>query len=414
MKWLKLFLGMLSVFYGGGVFAYENHGYPYSDSQCWLEGPIDPYGFRKANCTSYAAYMLNAVYGTSFDNGYGGVGWHDGKNWDDAARSVGIAVDDYPLPGDVAYWNDGTWGHVAWVEKVLYDSNGNATGVKISEYNYNPLCQLSSRSQNETTLNIGNSDYPDGFIHILAYEEGVSSLHYLDCYEQSNLCTEQTEQEWGWIVNRVWNHHRCTNCFSYYSPVYISTLAGAVGGMGGGAGTSTPATDTADPGKPDFIVDKVWFENLNGTEKYLFNRSDEIKIRMILKNIGSEDIPGDDTIETRIYLSDGYKVDSSDNWIKIGTETTLGSELDPGENHSETEYLRLWEESHIEDGKVYNIVVCVDRIVNQNNGSGEYAEEHESNNCSTEAVFTVNVVTVPASDDLSWLPAVINLVLNGN
>lgn len=157
-----------------------------------------------------------------------------------------------------------------------------------------------------------------------------------------------------------------------------------------GPGGASTLTDQSNPSLPDFMVSKIWLEDLNGNETYTFDRGDEIKIRMILKNIGSDDIPGSDTITTRIYLSDGYKVDPSDNWIRIGNETTLGSELDPGETHSETEYFKLWEESHIQVGNVYNLVVCVDRTADHNNGSGAYVEEHESNNCSTEAVFTVS------------------------
>lgn len=150
-----------------------------------------------------------------------------------------------------------------------------------------------------------------------------------------------------------------------------------------GPGTETSATDEEDPGKPDFIVKRLELSNYNPC------KNDEIKIRAKLKNIGSNDISSDKKIETRFYLSMGYKEDLHSEWIRIGREYTKGSNLDHGETHWEEEMLRLWEYNEIQPGQVYNIVVCVDRIKDSHNKPGDYEEEHESNNCSTEAVFTV-------------------------
>ncbi|MCD6149915.1 hypothetical protein J7J13_04000 [bacterium] len=150
-----------------------------------------------------------------------------------------------------------------------------------------------------------------------------------------------------------------------------------------GPGAETLATDEEDPGKPDFIVKRVELSNYNPS------KNDEIKVRAKLKNIGENDISSDDKIETRFYLSMGYKEDLHSEWIRIGREYTKGSNLDPGETHWEEESLRLWEYNQIQPGQVYNIVACVDRTKDQNNEDGDYEEEHKSNNCSTEAVFTV-------------------------
>lgn len=156
-----------------------------------------------------------------------------------------------------------------------------------------------------------------------------------------------------------------------------------------GPGSETPPTDEEDPGLPDFIVKRVELSNYNPA------KNDSIKIRAKLKNIGDDDISSDDKIETRFYLSMGYKEDLHSEWIRIGREYTKGSNLDPEETHWEEETLRLWEYNQIQPGQVYNIVACVDRTKDDHNGDGEYPEEHKSNNCATEAVFTVAISPPP-------------------
>lgn len=157
-----------------------------------------------------------------------------------------------------------------------------------------------------------------------------------------------------------------------------------------GSGTTTTATDPPVSGKPDFIVNRNWLETVGGVEQYTYSKNDEIKMKAQLKNTGSASIPGSSYVETRFYLSDGAKEDAHSDWDRVGTDQTLGSNLDPGETHTETEGLKLWERTDIKPGKTYNIVACVDRIADQSNGIGAWAEKHESNNCSTEAVFMVS------------------------
>lgn len=157
-----------------------------------------------------------------------------------------------------------------------------------------------------------------------------------------------------------------------------------------GAGIDTQATEPPDNDHPDFIVNKVWLTTTSGTEQYTYNITDEIKMNGRLKNIGDDDIPGDEHVHSRFYLSKGYKEDAHSEWVRVGTDETLGSNLDEGESHSEQEGLNLWEYSEIKPGKTYNIVICADRTADSGNGDGDWQEEHESNNCSTESVFTVN------------------------
>lgn len=366
------------------LFAYTNHGYPYNvTSGCTATCSQDPWNFCKNNCTSYAAYMLN-VYGISFSNNYKGKNWSHGKTWDDAARSASISVDANPIPGDIAYWNDGEWGHVAWVEKVYFNGDGIATDIDSTEYNYSE-CSFGQRK-----ISVSN---PSGFIHVLAYNEAVTGMYYLDCYEMDTLCTTQTKAEWKRILQQVWSNYRCTNCTGNYNTAYVNALAGAIGGMGGGFGAAVDYTDSSSNGLPDFIMNKLTINDSAGNERYLFNQTDIIQMHSYSKNIGDADWEGDsDDIYVKFYLSNGYKEDSHSEWRCVGTEQISEGNLDTGDTKHEWTSLNLATANNgapLNPG-VYNIVACVDRKYDQDNGYGEVREKHESNNCSTEAVFTIS------------------------
>lgn len=369
-------------------------GYPFGYVQCRSNPTLDnTYGFYKSHCTSYVAYMLN-MYGVSFNNAYrqpSGDTWSHGGLWDTAAGDVvgqNIIVDNNPLPGDVAYWNsmyeNDPYGHVAWVEKVYFNSNGIATDIDITEYNYN-ACSFGQRK-----ISVDN---PSGFIHILAYNEAVGNMYYLDCYEMSTLCPNQTQEEWKRIVQQVWNNYRCANCTGNYNIAYVNALAGAIGGMGGGYGAAVDYTDSSSYGLPDFIMDKLTINDSSGNERYLFNQTDTIQMHSYSKNIGDADWEGDaDDIYVKFYLSKGYKEDSHSEWKCVGTEQISEGNLDTGDTKHEWTSLNLATANNgtpLNPG-AYNIVACVDRKYDQDNGDGEVREKHESNNCSTEAVFTIS------------------------
>lgn len=99
--------------------------YPYKNDS-W-ENP-DPWNFYKRECTSFAAWRLRQL-GVPFHNHYK-THWGNANHWDDAARAVGIRVDDTPTVGSIAQWNSGRFGHVAYVAEV---ANGQ---VLLEEYNY--------------------------------------------------------------------------------------------------------------------------------------------------------------------------------------------------------------------------------------------------------------------------------------
>ena len=91
---------------------------------------VDEWRFYAGECTSFAAWRLNNDNGVDFSNWYGGVRWSNANNWDDAARSLGIAVDNNPAVGAIAQTDEGDFGHVAWVCAVDGDR------VTVEEYNY--------------------------------------------------------------------------------------------------------------------------------------------------------------------------------------------------------------------------------------------------------------------------------------
>ncbi|MBR4344492.1 MAG: CHAP domain-containing protein [Lachnospiraceae bacterium] len=127
-----------------------------------IDSVIDQWNFYSGECTSFAAWCLNSRNGVNFHNGYMGVQWGHAKNWGKAAKSLGIKVDNTPAVGAIAWWDGGTYGHVAWVSEVKSDS------VVIEEYNY-----YYSGKYNTREIKASN---PAGYIHI----KDIPQEFYLD------------------------------------------------------------------------------------------------------------------------------------------------------------------------------------------------------------------------------------------
>ena len=84
-------------------------------------------------------------------------------------------------------------------------------------------------------------------------------------------------------------------------------------------------------------------------------------------------------------LSDGYKEDSHNEWNQVGDLQNIRDyNLEIEESKQECSEFNVPTTPGI-----YNIVACADRTEEQYNGDGDVVEEHESDNCSTEAVFSV-------------------------
>lgn len=119
-------------------------GYPWSNATCVSTGEVggscrrypiyewtsegkvlDPWGYYKRNCTSYAAWRV-ASTGRDMPSGMG-----DGGNWYYSAGYKGIPRGTVPKVGAAASFSWGGFGHVAYVEQVYNDGT-----IKISEYNF--------------------------------------------------------------------------------------------------------------------------------------------------------------------------------------------------------------------------------------------------------------------------------------
>ncbi|MEU6034428.1 CHAP domain-containing protein [Actinomadura sp. NPDC047616] len=114
-------------------------------------GKVDPYNFWAGQCTSFAAWRINDRLKLKFHNNYKGVNWGDAKTWDDAAKKVRLKVDRTPKVGNIAVWNDGRFGHVAYVARV------DGSKIVVEEYNKSKREAYSERT-------ISRND-PDNYIH---------------------------------------------------------------------------------------------------------------------------------------------------------------------------------------------------------------------------------------------------------
>lgn len=107
---------------------------------------IDDWRLFVKQCTSFTAYRLSSANGFELPPAYGNAG-----QWGYRAQREGYRVDKNPAIGSVAWWDDGGYGHVAWVSNIL------GSNVEIEEYNYNW-----SESYNKRTVAISSVS---GFIH---------------------------------------------------------------------------------------------------------------------------------------------------------------------------------------------------------------------------------------------------------
>ncbi len=136
------------------IFAYNTgDDYPAKYKNKNLDAVADEWNFYNRECTSFVAWCLNSRNGVAFTNWYKGKQWGNAATWGTVAKNLGITVNNTPSVGSVAWWNTGTYGHVAWVEAV----NGN--NVTIEEYN------VPAYSGNYNRRTISKSS-PTGYIHI--------------------------------------------------------------------------------------------------------------------------------------------------------------------------------------------------------------------------------------------------------
>ncbi|UGQ08493.1 GBS Bsp-like repeat-containing protein [Streptococcus anginosus] len=114
------------------VLAVNNGSVARGDDYPWKHDSVDPnnrqidkWRLYTRECTSFTAYRLSSVNHFELPGAYG-----NGGQWGGRARREGYRVDMNPAKGSVAWLDDGSYGHVAWVSNVI----GN--NVEIEEYNY--------------------------------------------------------------------------------------------------------------------------------------------------------------------------------------------------------------------------------------------------------------------------------------
>ncbi len=180
---LTLFLVM---FMSINVFAYNTgDDYPSQYKNRGVSEVVDEWNFYNRQCTSFAAWCLNSRNGVAFHNYYGGVHWGNASNWGNAARSLGISVNNTPAVGAIAWWSS---GHVAWVEDV---SGGSVT---IEEYN-NPA---GSGNYKRRTISASN---PTGYIHIKDLGGGGTQTPPSDAWIWSNKSLVAVNEEISFNYN---------------------------------------------------------------------------------------------------------------------------------------------------------------------------------------------------------------------
>lgn len=384
--------------------------YPYQSLDYW----VDRFGFVQCNCTSYVACRLNEVAPIGFNNNYKKSTWGNVGRWDTAADQAHIPRSDQPFPGDVAYWDTESTsatsnGHVAFVEKVDYDENGKVIKTYISEYNGKKVYDYSERSF--TPSDTGWLDKPAGYIHFLSHEysqlicaphsngkELCWSIGYGDINCQSGVAHFYNDKAEGAALSAGQN-----DCFgiSGVNKIVVGGRGGGVPSVISGPGTQMPATEISLPGLPDFTEISLKLMDSDGSERYSYYLfDDKIEMHYWSTNIGEADWAGTaESINVRFYLSKGYKArTSADDRVRIGTENIKKGNLNVGDIKHEWMTFDLNEyfsNGYLQDDHIYNIAVCIDRPNDTDKDEGEVAEMHESNNCTSGAVFIFKESPLP-------------------
>jgi len=324
--------------------------YRLSGNECTPCPKVDANGFCQSHCTSYVAWKINEFWerigcgGIDFNNIYlqpNFYRWSDAKKWKEAAKRANVLVLDYPIENEVAWWNHGDRGHVAFVEEIKYDENKKIKSVVISEYNFK-ACSFSVRE-----IPVGDEDYPDAFI--------IMATNVIEIRDMG-MCSE------------------------YDSSFYEDD---SEPGKGGDSDDLIPSADSPTPSssssKPDiwiksisFLKEKNWDSKMDSSD-LIFLPDQKVIVGIKIRNAGEET---DEYIYSSLYLSDGKKVD--DDPKRVGDkEGTKGENLE--RDDSKIEYF----EFHIPtDEDTYNVYARSD-------SGKDVSESNEDNNYSKILIFKV-------------------------
>ena len=124
------------------------------------------------NCTSYVAWRVSDYNNKeNFPSRLGNA-----NTWDTNSQNLyNWKVDKTPCVGDIAQTDSGQNGHVAFVEGVEKDSNGNVVSIDISEYNYGKDEKYGERA------NVPISKFTS-YIHPYNYDQTVQNVIVKDGY----------------------------------------------------------------------------------------------------------------------------------------------------------------------------------------------------------------------------------------
>jgi surface antigen/peptidoglycan hydrolase CwlO-like protein len=123
---------------GGGsvVLPGTSGGYPWNDSNCYVDGNAwshggydgngtDGMGYGCRQCVSYVAWRAYK------ETGYAPAYWGNANNFPASARAAGFTTSSVPRARAMGIISAGQYGHVVWIDAVNSDGT-----VDISQYNY--------------------------------------------------------------------------------------------------------------------------------------------------------------------------------------------------------------------------------------------------------------------------------------
>ncbi len=134
---------------------------PYWASRGNVEGE-DEWAFYWGECVSYAAFAVRTYSPhKDFVNNWRGAHFGNAKEWDEAARKLGIRVDQTPTVGAIAQHSRNKNGHVAYITAVHEDGT-----FDVNEYNHGPWHKFGTRS---------HVSIPKDFDVVIHFEEPLAS-----------------------------------------------------------------------------------------------------------------------------------------------------------------------------------------------------------------------------------------------
>ena len=304
-----------------------------------------------------------------------------------SAAGVGSTVRGGDKIGEIGYWSNGNHLHFGVLNPNLSMPPDTSSFGRWSDSNYGV--------KNDGYYDNGFIDpiwfithnAPDNWIsktiiipNNLAYPISPANPWFID------LCMNTSPPDSRCDGSDITSFQECVYEGSSLCAPSINDYSAVNGGgfhSSGGAGGDTG-------GLPDFIIKKIWLSDSTGNAKTVFSPGEAMQIHIEVKNDGADTGSG---IDVDYFRSNGFYKDSDPT--NVGMDFIHKDDLKGGETHTE-----LKNTTAPTTLGTYNMTAHAD-------SGHDVDEEHESNNWSSEAVFTV---ANPVNNDWLWL--IINYVLN--